>query len=240
MVNVLVLGGTGPTGLALIEEAISRNHLVVVFARSPQKLPETLIHNPSVIVVKGSLEEESEIRRAFEAQVPSEIPNLGSTGNGSTSGYLKIDVIVSALGPPVLGIHPSGHPIAKGYENVIRVAREHRVKRFLILGTASITDENDQFDARFKALVFAVKYFAPHAYEEMVEIGNVFNKADELDWTIARIPVLVDRKDGNYAAGYIGDGITAPLLSRPLFAKFVFDEVDAAVWVHKRPLVSLV
>ncbi|KAG8836345.1 hypothetical protein FRC17_005631 [Serendipita sp. 399] len=237
MVNVLILGATGPTGLALIEEAVVRNHTVIVFARSPQKLPEKYTQNPSIFVVKGSLENESDIRWAFQVQAPG---RTESENENKKFDFLKIDVIVSALGPPVKKIHPSGHPIAKGYENVIKVAKEFEVKRFIVLGTPSITDEHDKFDARFKALIIGVEIFAPHAYEDIVEIGKVFEKEAQLDWTIARIPVLVEHEDGKYGAGYIGDGTASPVLTRSLFAKFVFDEADASSWIRKRPLVSWV
>jgi nucleoside-diphosphate-sugar epimerase len=155
MVNILVLGGTGPTGLALIEEALARNHNLVIFARSPQKLPEDVRSHPSVVIIKGSLEDEEAIAKAFEAELPSKKTSDGSTNSDTTlSRKLSIDAVVSALGPPVKWVHPAGHPLAKGYERFIHVAREKGVKRFIVLGTASIKDELDKFDLRFKTLVF--------------------------------------------------------------------------------------
>jgi nucleoside-diphosphate-sugar epimerase len=140
MVNILVLGGTGPTGIALIREALARGHTVVIFARSPSKIPEDISRNPSVIVVPGSLEHEEDIAKAFKHHTPD-------------GGHLQIDAVVSALGPPVTKINPKGHPIARGYENVIKVANEYGVKRFIVLGTASIKDDADKFDIRFQSLV---------------------------------------------------------------------------------------
>ncbi|CCA67760.1 hypothetical protein PIIN_01584 [Serendipita indica DSM 11827] len=237
MVNVLVLGGTGPTGLALIEEALSRGHTVIIFARSPQKLPDSILQNPRVAIVKGSLEDEDAITRAFETRIPNDDHN-GQRESAHPSEVIKVDVVVSALGPPVTKIHPAGNPLARGYEKFIHVARRKGVTRFIVLGTASITDEHDRSDLKFQSLVFGVKYFAPRAYAELVEIGKVFGKSDDLEWTIVRIPVLVSHEGGEYHAGYIGDGRTTAVLTRPLFAKFVFDECDARAWIQKRPLVS--
>ncbi|KIM32419.1 hypothetical protein M408DRAFT_63120 [Serendipita vermifera MAFF 305830] len=224
--NILVLGGTGPTGLALINESITRKHHVIIFARSPQKIPQEISSHPSVVIVTGSLEDEEAIERAF-----------------TDPTYIKIDAVISALGPPVMGIHPSGHPIAKGYARVARIGKEYGVSRFIVLGTASITDELDHFDARFKALVLGVQTFAPHAYEDMVQIGKLFNILNDTDWTIARVPVLIQHKEneGPYHAGYIyiGDGHTTTWLSRPRFANFVLDEVETPKWIRKRPLISM-
>lgn len=44
--TVLVLGGTGPAGICLLRELLHRRHKVVVFARSPQKVPQDLASNP--------------------------------------------------------------------------------------------------------------------------------------------------------------------------------------------------
>jgi uncharacterized protein YbjT (DUF2867 family) len=43
--TVLVLGGTGPAGICLLRELLHRKHKVVVFARSPSKIPEDLASN---------------------------------------------------------------------------------------------------------------------------------------------------------------------------------------------------
>jgi nucleoside-diphosphate-sugar epimerase len=162
MVNILVLGGTGATGQALIEEAIARKHTVVVFARSPEKLPEELKSHPSVVIVAGTLEDEEAIKTAFTAHRSTgpETPGQSqvqqeSTSENLTSTRIHIDAIISALGPPVKKIHPSGHPIAKGYERIVRIGKEYGVSRFVVLGTASIPDSEDRFDTRFKALVLA-------------------------------------------------------------------------------------
>jgi len=158
MVTILVLGGTGPTGQALIKEAIVRKYTVVIFARSPQKLPEEISLHPLVIVVSGYLEDEGAVRKAFTVPCRTGRNDKHSDEHGGAAECthtteIHIDAVVSALGPPVMKIHPSGHPIAKGYERVVRIGKEYGVSRFIVLGTASITDSADRFDARFKALV---------------------------------------------------------------------------------------
>ena len=132
--QILLLGGTGPVGILFLRQALERNHTVVVYARSPEKLPLDLLEHPSVKVVKGSLEDANLIRQAF-----------------SVEG--GIDAVMSALGPPVTGFHPKDAPIARAYERVFEVMREKGVKRIIVLGTASIKDPLDAFDLTFKAMV---------------------------------------------------------------------------------------
>lgn len=85
-----------------------------------------------------------------------------------------------------------------------------------------------------------MEVFAPHAYEDVVEIGKVFATLEDVDWTIVRVPILIQPREGNYYAGYIGDGTTNTQLPRPQFANFVLDEVEMPKWIRKRPLISVV
>lgn len=52
--KVLVLGGTGPAGICLLRELLHRNHPVVVFARTPSKIPSELASNP-LLEVRSSI-----------------------------------------------------------------------------------------------------------------------------------------------------------------------------------------
>lgn len=77
--KVLIFGGTGPAGLLLIKEALSKGHTVVIYARSPQKVPQDITSNPSVIIVEGQLTDADAISRATDG----------------------VHAVLSALGPPV-------------------------------------------------------------------------------------------------------------------------------------------
>lgn len=132
--QILLLGGTGPVGILFLHQALERNHTVVVYARSPNKIPVDLREHPSVKVIKGSLDDVDLIRQAF-----------------SVEG--GIDAVVSALGPPVTWFHPKDAPIARGYERIFEVMREKGVKRIIVLGTASIKDPLDRHDLQFRAMV---------------------------------------------------------------------------------------
>jgi putative NADH-flavin reductase len=54
--TVLVLGGTGPAGICLLRELLHRKHKVVVFARSPSKIPQDLATNTLLEVCLSSQE----------------------------------------------------------------------------------------------------------------------------------------------------------------------------------------
>jgi len=218
--RVLVLGGTGAIGQLLIEELLTHSHAVVIYARSPQKLPESIIGNPNVSVVKGELMDSVALSQALSSGVHA---------------------VVSALGPAVKSgpLHPSGTPLAKAYALLISLMNKHSVKRLIALGTASNKDEHDKFNLEFWVLVNGVATFAHSAYKDVVAIGNTIRADEELIWTIARVPVLTDGKGKEFVAGYVGDGKTRPWLHRNGFAAFVVQELSLNEWARKAPLISV-
>ncbi|KAI0823150.1 NAD-P-binding protein [Trametes gibbosa] len=191
--RLLILGGTGPSGLLIIEQALALDHSLVVYVRSPQKLPGTVTANPAVSVVEGQLTDKEKLLEAL---------------NG-------VHAVVSALGP----------------------ARD--VKRLILLGTASMKDDNDKFSLQFAVLVGGVALFAHNAYKDVVAIGQTVRAADEdIIWTIARVPLLTEKPETDFVAGYIGDSKTGTRLARAAFAAFVLKELETNEWCRKAPLVS--
>ncbi|EMD41442.1 hypothetical protein CERSUDRAFT_120527 [Gelatoporia subvermispora B] len=215
--HVLVLGGTGPSGIKLIEEALFASHTIVIYARSPQKIPSTITSNSSVTVVEGELTDADALDQAMHG----------------------VHAVLSALGPAVKNgpLHPSGTPLAHAYELVIDVMKKNDVNRLILLGTASIHDENDKFSLQFAALVSGVAIFAHNAYKDVVAIGKTVRGSD-LVWTIARVPLLTSKEQKDFVAGYIGDSKIKTTLSRAAFARFVVEELQANEWCRKAPLIS--
>jgi uncharacterized protein YbjT (DUF2867 family) len=48
--NILILGATGPLGLAITREALLQNLRPTLFVRNPSKLPEDISGHPDVTV----------------------------------------------------------------------------------------------------------------------------------------------------------------------------------------------
>ena len=217
--RVLILGATGPSGLLLVQEALAAGHTVVLYVRSPQKLPEDITSNTSVTVVEGQLNDEAALSGALEG----------------------VDAVLSALGPPVKQgpTYPSGTPIAHGYVVLLDAMHERGVKRLIALGTPSMKDEHDKFSLRFATLVAGVALFARNAYKDVVAIGETLRAAKEdVLWTIARVPILTSSASKDVVAGYIGDDKVNTTISRAAFASFCVQQLTSDEWVRKAPLVS--
>nr|VWP02567.1 Kinesin motor protein [Ganoderma boninense] len=218
--HILVLGGTGPCGIQLIQQSLELNYTVVVYARSPQKLPAEISANPSVTIVQGELTDAEKLSSAMQG----------------------VHAVLSALGPAVTNgpFHPSNTPLAHAYALIIETMKQQNVKRLIALGTLSMKDEHDKFSLVVAGMVTAVATLARSAYKDVVAIGETIRAADpqELVWTIARVPLLTDNEDRSVVAGYVGDGKVGIRLGRPAFAAFVLGELEHNEWCHKAPLIS--
>ncbi|KAJ2919277.1 hypothetical protein MD484_g1102, partial [Candolleomyces efflorescens] len=217
MPRLLILGATGACGIQLIRETLQtyKQCTIIVYARSPEKLPEDLSSNEAIITIQGQLTDQDALGKALEG----------------------VDVVLSALGPGAM--HPAGTPLAKGYQDLLLLMKKHGVKRLILLGTASIKDPNDKFSWTFTALIKGVATLAPNAYADIVAIGEtVKTNGDGIDWTIVRVPFLTNKDSTTVVAGYTGDGKVGVRLARKAFAAFVLGEVEKREWVGKRPLIS--
>ncbi|KAF8802666.1 NAD(P)-binding protein [Phlegmacium glaucopus] len=213
----LILGATGPSGILIVRKTLQvyPDASIVIFARSPQKVPEDLAQNSAITLIKGEFKDLDALSTAVEG----------------------VDVVFSALGPSAN--HPAGNIIATFYGHLIDLMNKYNVKRIILLGTASITDSKDKPSWIFKLLVAGVRLAAHTAYLDIVAVGEVIRtRGDALDWTIVRVPLLTDRESEGVVAGHIGDGKTGTHLSRKAYAAFTVHEVEKREWVKEAPLIS--
>ncbi|SPJ91927.1 uncharacterized protein FTOL_13581 [Fusarium torulosum] len=227
--TVLVLGGTGPAGICLLRELLHRKHKVVVFARSPHKIPEELASNTLLEVIKGELNDTKALSTAVA----------------------KSNVIVSLLGPQ-LSESMAPNIIPDFYRNsVFPAMRQHGVKRIFAMGTISIVDPKDSWSLLRPAMVFLLRMIAGKAYRTIINVGEAFeNDAKDLDWTIYRIAGIPgqsdneswarDREDGKAFVGWIGETGHMYSQKRGALARWLVDAVEGGLpdWVRKMPAVS--
>ncbi|KAJ7275420.1 NAD(P)-binding protein [Mycena haematopus] len=232
--RILVLGSTGPTGILLVREVLETydQSTIVLYVRTPEKLPEDLKQNLNCIVIQGQLDDDDALSKALEG----------------------VDIVLSALGPAQF-THSSGTyhliqsqfsisilpdtPLAHAYERIIRLMKIHGVNRLLALGTASIEDSSDHFNVAYYSMVKGASISMRNAYKDIRAIGAVIRASNLEHWTIARVPILRNDTSKQVIAGYIGDGKTKNhlFLNRIGFAAFLVDEIGKHEWDRKAPLL---
>jgi putative NADH-flavin reductase len=207
--HISIFGGTGPTGLLVVEQALAAGHDVVAFARTPSKLPR----QDRLSVIEGQLDDLTKVKAAV----------AGS------------DAVVSVLGPGTKAADVP--PIVAGTSNIVGAMREHGVRRLVATGTPSITDPADDSDWRVGLLVKLIRTFQPAAYNALVEIGQIV-RACGLDWTIVRFPFLSNGPSTDRInvrnVGQKG-GLR---LSRANAAAFVLQQATDTAYLHMAPFIS--
>ncbi|KAF8898490.1 hypothetical protein BD779DRAFT_1666329 [Infundibulicybe gibba] len=130
--RILILGSTGPSGIELVRECITvyPTSNIVLYVRSPQKIPADLSSHAAVSVVVGQL----------------------TDGDALGAALVDVDVVLSALGP-TSALHPTNTPLTHAYESLIDLMHAHHVRRILLLSTTSVSDPLDKFSATFAVLV---------------------------------------------------------------------------------------
>jgi len=111
--SLFVLGATGGTGRALVEQALRRGHRVTAFVRSPEKLGPP---REGLTAVRGDPRDADELRAALPGH----------------------DAVLSALGPP--GIGPSTI-VSDCARSTVAAMQASGVRRILMVGVAVLFEE---------------------------------------------------------------------------------------------------
>src|SRR5207248_3425181 len=111
--SLFVLGATGATGRALVEQALRRGHRVTAFVRSPEKLGPP---REGLTAVRGDPRDADELRAALPGH----------------------DAVLSALGPP--GIGPST-VVSDCARSTVAAMQASGVRRILMVGVAVLFEE---------------------------------------------------------------------------------------------------
>ncbi|WP_327725555.1 NAD(P)H-binding protein [Streptomyces europaeiscabiei] len=207
--RITVFGGTGPTGLLLIDQALTEGHEVVAYARTPSKLPS----HRRLTVIEGPLDD---------------APAIGTAVRGSGA-------VLSVLGPGTKKTDIP--PLITGYRNIVTAMRDHSVERLVAMGTPSITDPADGKDPRVGLMVAGIRTFQPTAYRAIVTIGRTVRESG-LQWTIVRLPLLTNGpKTAAVNVRNVG-GKGGLLLSRANAAAYFLAQAADSTQIGRAPFIT--
>lgn len=207
--RITIFGGTGPTGLLLIDQALGEGHDVVAYARTPAKLPT----HPRLTPVQGQLDDAAAIAEAVRGS----------------------DAVLSTLGPTTK--KADAPPLVTGHRHIVAAMREHGVQRLVVMGTPSITDPTDGKETKVSLMVTAVRKFQPVAYDTIVTIGQIVRESG-LQWTIVRFPLLSDGpKTTSINVRKVGDqgGLR---LSRANAAAYYLQQLTDTSQIGRAPFIT--
>src|SRR5688500_7967356 len=207
--KLTLFGASGKTGRHLVEQALAKGHSVTALARTPDKLA---LRHDHLHVIQGDIRDGAKVAEAVAGA----------------------DAVLSVLGPA------SNQPelaVSQGMDHILVAMRQHGVRRLVVSIGAGVRDPQDKptlVHAFFGALV---KLLSRNVYEDMLSVDQKV-RAAPVDWTIVRVPRLMDTpQTGTIRQGYVGKAVGSQL-SRADLAEFMLSQVDDPTYLRQAPAIS--
>lgn len=172
MERLLILGGTGPTGRLLAQEALTRGHTVTAVARRPDRL---VLQHPRLRLVACDVAADSACLRQAVAEQ---------------------DIVISTLGR---GLSLSSHHIIeRAMASLVPILAEQGPHRIVLLSAFGV-GSTAASAPWFLRLVFATLLSGIYADKAA---GEAILRRSALDWTILHAALLIDgNPTGRYEIG---------------------------------------
>lgn len=206
--RLTIFGGTGPTGLLLVDYALAQGHEVVAFARTPSKLP---VHE-RLTAVAGQLDNVSAINEAVRGS----------------------DAVISLLGPGTKA--DDNPPLVTGYRNIVAAMHDQGIARLVALGTPTMADPADGKDFTLGMMARSLRLFKPAIYDIIMKIRQAVRESG-LDWTLVRVPFLTDGPKTEINVRMVG-GKGSMRLSRANAATFLLEQAADPAQIGRAPFIS--
>ena len=195
--RLLIVGATGGTGRALVEQALERGHAVTALVRNPSRLPHA---DPRLTVVVGDVMTPASLDAAVRGQ----------------------DAVLSALGHK-RWFYPT-HILSEGTRNLIDAMSRHGVRRLIVetaLGVGDTWWQMGLYYTLFVRIVILPFYFFDKGRQEAVV------RRSGLDWTVVRPGALNNGpRRGVFRQGpRVGHWLWTVGISRADVAGFMLDQV---------------
>ncbi len=205
--TLTVFGASGKTGKFLLEQALGKGHKVRAVVRDKTKLGA----RDGLEIIEASLNDAQAVSAAI----------AGS------------DAVVSCLGPSK---GSDEHMMAQAANTIIAAMKTHKVKRLLWQSGAGCKGPNDLPSFSRVIVRGIMKLVAAKVLADSQDCFDLI-RATQLDWTVARVPLLsVEPFTGKYAAS-MKPPRPAPL-SRADVADFLLTQVNSSEWIGKSPFLE--
>lgn len=215
MTTLLVLGGSGRTGIHVLRQAAQRGHHVRALIRNPEALDAP----DGVELIPGTPANIDDIRRAADG----------------------VDAVVSALN----NSRASDNPWAKSVSppnfmtdatrDTLTVMSENGIRRISVASTLGAGDSWATLNPLFKALIKTSGI--RHGYNDHHGVDAVV-RASDAEWVLARSVALSDAAPrGPLRAALAGTEKPGMSVSRAEVARFLLDALEDDTWLRQAPLI---
>lgn len=205
--KIAVLGGTGRTGSLLVEELLANGHEVRMLARDPRKAARVA---ERVELIEGDVRDADAVART-----------LNGTG-----------AVASALGP--VGRDTA---LLRDTARLVTSAMEHaHISRYVGISVAGLTLPGDRKRPRDKVISWLLNRAGGELAKDKIAEYEAW-EGSGLDWTLVRVPRLVDGPLGEVDVDTHVSG-RRTTLTRANLARFIATTVVDSRYTRTAPFVS--
>lgn len=207
--KLAIFGATGRTGQHLLRQALEKGYQVTVLVRDPAKLT---LQNSRLTIIQGSLQDADAVNQVIAGT----------------------DAVLSMLGPTH---NRPTFEISQGMQTILKVMKMSGVRRLVISAGAGVGDPEDAPGLFNKLINVLLQTTSRYVYEDMLRTVALVRESG-LDWTVVRVPMLVDGSaTAQVKVGMVGKGI-GPRISRADLADFMLKQVESSQYRYKAPAIS--
>lgn len=207
--RLAIFGGTGRTGIPLIQQALQAGHTVVALVRTPSKMT---IHDQRLKIVQGDVLNLDDVDKVVQGA----------------------DTVISVIGH-TKGSPKDVQTIA--IKNIVAAMNKYGVKRLVSLTGAGVAAPQDKPKFINHVIMFMLKLLSRNVLVDAEHHYEVL-QSSSLDWIVVRGPMLTEGPHtGRYRVGWVGVN-TGTRISRADIADFLLKQVVDDRYVRQAPMVS--
>jgi nucleoside-diphosphate-sugar epimerase len=214
--KVLVIGSTGGSGRAAVQQLLAQGHEVTAFSRSGQAVAE----HARLSTFRGDAMNEHEVERAVRGH-DAVVVTLGIRENP-----LRVRLFGAASTPDAVR--------SQGTRNVMAAMQRHGVRRLVVQTSYGVGETRARLG--FVDSLFFKLLLKPQI--EDTELQNAEVAASDLDWVLAQPVHLTDGEEDTMPFLSTEGDTCAMKVSRRSVGRFLADAVQDARYLQKTVAVS--
>ena len=215
MSTLLVLGGSGRTGIHVLKQAVERGHQVRALVRNPAAIDAPT----GVELITGTPAAVDDIRRAAEGT--EAVISVLSNARASDNPWAK------PISPPRFMTDAIG--------SALTVMEEQGIRRIVAVSTQGVAEDWKRINPIMRGLISVSNIKAGFDDHDGVDASV---RQSDVDWTLVRAVALTDKPaKGPIRVAERGAEKPAAFVNRDDLAAFLLDTVEKNTWIRQTPLV---
>jgi putative NADH-flavin reductase len=213
--KLLVLGGSGRSGVELVKQAHARGHQITALVREGSSLPQL----DGIRVERGDVLDAATLARVMAGQ-DAVVSALGLRYSGK-SPYSKL------VSPPDL--------LSRNGELLIAAMHSAGIKRLCVMSAAGVGDSAPGLNFMMRFLINTSRI--GDAYRDMTRLEDLLEKSD-LDWQAVRPTTLTNKPATGQVRAVDHYGLMATI-PRADVAAYMLDHIERGELSPRKPLISV-